>query len=75
MARDGTGRGGLEDSPFTYSEVTGGRVFISWSGRQVCALKGREAESFLRRIESLDPEGQQLLMARQTGNFKRGNER
>lgn len=64
------------DKPqFSYREGGGGRVFISWQGRQVTALKGARAAAFLERVEGLDPHGQQLVMARFTGNFKRGNER
>lgn len=37
-------------------------------------LKGGKAESFLRRVAGLDAAGQQLVMAKVTGNFKRGNE-
>jgi hypothetical protein len=38
-------------------------------------LKGRKAQSFLLKLADLDTAGQQLLMAKETGNFKRGNER
>ena len=38
-------------------------------------LKGAKALSFLQRVAGLDDAGQQLVMAKATGNFKRGNER
>ena len=38
-------------------------------------LAGGSAARFLEQVEGIDPEGEQLLMARVTGNFKRGNER
>jgi len=63
------------DDVFSYRITKDGRVFISWHGRQVTTLKGREAAKFAASIESLDAEQAQLLMARLTGNFKRGNER
>ena len=44
-------------------------------GRQVTVLKGKSAADFLARAEGLDEPGRQKLMARVTGNFKRGNER
>ena len=74
MAGD-TGRGGLEDSPFSYRVSKDGKVFVSWRGRQVKTLAGRQARSFVARIEAMDAGEQQLEMARVTGNFKRGNER
>ncbi len=60
---------------FTYSITKDSRVLISWEGRQVVILKGRKAEKFITVAGKSDEKGQQLLMARFTGNFKRGNER
>lgn len=67
-------RGGLEDRPFGYREGKDGKVFISWRGQQVLALRGRRASAFISKIGSLDTADQQLAMAKITGNFKRGNE-
>ncbi|WP_162865531.1 hypothetical protein [Deinococcus wulumuqiensis] len=41
----------------------------------VSTLTGQEAQKFLARIAGLGDHDAQLLMARLTGNFKRGNER
>ena len=60
---------------FSYTTTRDGGVFIAWQGRQVVILKGYQAERFISRAEGLDEDGLQLLMARMTGNFKRGNER
>ena len=60
---------------FSYAETKDGKVFISWQGRTVTTLAGEGARRFLSRAESLDADGRQQLMARATGNFKRGNER
>jgi len=68
-------RGGLEDAPFSFRQGKDGRVIISWRGRQALVLKGRKAAAFLTRIAGLDLIGQQLAMAKATGNFKRGNEK
>jgi len=56
---------------FTY-EVRGGDVVISHHGRRATILRGQKAQQFLADADSGDP---QLLMARLTGNYKRGNER
>ncbi len=74
MATIENNQGGLGDAPFSYSERGGGKVFISWRGRHVKILKGDKAASFLYRIAGLNTSGQQLVMAKITGNFKRGNE-
>jgi len=60
---------------FSYRATADGRVLIAWRGRTVTTLKGREAASFVARIDALDADAAQLLMAKLTGNFKRGNER
>ena len=58
-------------SGFTY-EVEGTAVAIYHRGRRATVLRGSAAERFLAEVESRDP---QQLMARATGNYKRGNER
>lgn len=49
-----------------------GDVVISHHGRQATILRGKRAERFLSRLESAN---EQELMARVTGNYKRGTER
>lgn len=65
----------LDDDPFSYQSSKDEKVFIGWRGRRVMTLRGAEARRFLSRVSSLDRRAAQLLMARITGNFKRGNER
>lgn len=52
--------------------VRGEQVVISHHGRHATTLRGRRAQAFLQDVESEDP---QHLMARLTGNYRRGNER
>lgn len=67
-------RGYLQGEPFAYRVAKDGKVFVSWEGRTVKTLKGKEAERFLARVENAEPQEAQLVMAKLTGNFKRGNE-
>jgi hypothetical protein len=60
---------------FAWQATKDGRVRLSWRGRVVTTLTGAPAARFLREIEGADEDAAQLLMARATGNFKRGNER
>ncbi len=60
---------------FAYTSTRSGLVFISWNGKTVMTLKGSAAQRFLARVADLDEDGARLLMAKLTGNFKRGNER
>ena len=60
---------------FAWASTKDGRVRISWRGKVVTTLAGGPAARFLAQVEGVDEEAEQLLMARVTGNFKRGNER
>ena len=52
------------------------RVLVSHDGRQVVALACDDARKVIRKLESAATEDdEQLVLARATGNFKRGNER
>ncbi len=50
----------------------GQEVVILHHGVKATVLRGAAASDFLARVETEDP---QLLMARLTGNYRRGNER
>jgi antitoxin (DNA-binding transcriptional repressor) of toxin-antitoxin stability system len=52
--------------------VRGGDVLITHRGRTAATLRGAAAQRFLAKLEQGDP---QQVMARVTGNYKRGNER
>ncbi len=52
-----------------------GEVFVSYHGRVITTLRGAAAADFVAQIDGASDEEQQQLMARVTGNFKRGNER
>jgi len=49
-------------------------LFIGYN-QQVMILKNKMAQKLFRRIEGLDDRDKQFVMAKITGNFKRGNER
>ena len=57
---------------FAYTARKSGEVVITHHGRQAAVLRGAKAQKFLRDVSTRDP---QQLMARLTGNYKRGNER
>jgi hypothetical protein len=64
-----------DDFGFTYRATKQGGVRIQRRGRLVVTLRDREAQEFLAEIDGGDPAARQRLMARVTGNYKRGNER
>jgi hypothetical protein len=52
------------------------RVLVSHDGRQVVALSGSNARKVIERLERAEnEEAEQMVLAKATGNFKRGNER
>ncbi len=60
---------------FSYQRTKDGGVRIAFNGKVVTTLSGKHAARFLARAEPAGEEERQHLMARATGNFKRGNER
>ncbi|MGH3369949.1 MAG: hypothetical protein ACRDPR_08095 [Nocardioidaceae bacterium] len=58
-------------SGFAYTALPDGTVRITHHGRPATTLRGGRAQDFLTEVDD-DP---QLVMARWTGNHKRGNER
>lgn len=63
------------DAPFTYRLVQDGRVLVSWRGRLVTTVAGTAADRLRERLSGASATDVQLLLAKATGNFKRGNER
>ncbi len=57
---------------FEYARRGDAEVVISHHGRRAVVLRGDRARAFLEDVETHDA---QELMARLTGNYKRGNER
>jgi hypothetical protein len=65
----------LEEEIFSFPKGKDDKVFIYWYNQQVMILKNKMAQKFIKQIEGLDDREKQLVMAKITGNFKRGNER
>jgi hypothetical protein len=66
----------LEKEVFTYRVTKNNTVFIDYHGSQVTTLKGKEAEKILKKINQAPSDHEvQLILAKVTGNFKRGNEK
>jgi hypothetical protein len=57
---------------FRFVQRDDGSVIITHAGRHASTLRGRRAAAFLDEVAAGDA---QLVMARWTGNYKRGNER
>ncbi len=65
----------MNKNTFTYEMTKSGKVFLFWGSKRIKILSGSAAQKFLAKVGELDESEAQLLMAKETGNFKRGNER
>jgi hypothetical protein len=63
------------DAPFSFATRADGSVVISYHAAPVTILRGKSAARFSTRVADADAAAAQQLMARATGNFRRGNER
>ena len=57
---------------FSWTRRKNGEVIVEHHGVRAAVLRGRRADDFLENVGSGN---EQELMARVTGNYKRGNER
>jgi hypothetical protein len=64
-----------ESLGFSYRVRKNGDVEILHHGRLASTLRGSEAREFLQDAPNESSDDAQQLMARLTGNYKRGNER
>jgi hypothetical protein len=65
----------LAGEPFSYLSRSDGSIVIRYHAAPVTVLRGKTAARFSTRMAGADADAAQQLMARATGNFKRGNER
>ncbi|MFF2273174.1 hypothetical protein ACFVTX_12910 [Agromyces sp. NPDC058136] len=68
-------RGRLVTDPFDYRLAKDGAVLVSRGGRVVVTVGGRDAARLAAALQTADEERAQHLLARATGNYRRGNER
>jgi len=70
-------RNKLSKEPFDYEITKKGTVVIYYKRKQNKIIKDREAECLIKRIKEVEDNitAVQLLLAKITGNFKRGNEK
>jgi hypothetical protein len=64
-----------DDLGFRFRKSKSGEVVVTRNGKTVATLRASDAADFLAEAEAADSFSQQQLMARVTGNYKRGNEK
>jgi hypothetical protein len=68
-------RGRLEVDPFDYRLTGRGGVIVLRGGRAVMTVGGRDAARLIDALQRADDSQAQHLLARASGNYRRGNER
>lgn len=63
------------DLGFTYRSRKTGDIQVLHHGKLAAILRGTDAADFIAEVTAGDDADAQQLMARITGNYKRGNER
>ncbi|MRG61418.1 hypothetical protein GE115_16295 [Agromyces sp. CFH 90414] len=61
--------------PFDYRVTKQGGVIVSRGGRPVMTVGGRDAARLIAALQAADDEHAQHLLARASGNYRRGTER
>lgn len=57
---------------FTYQVKKDNKVLIYWYEKLIKILSGENARKFLEKIKGTDQEEAQIIIAKTTGNIKRG---
>ncbi len=65
----------LAHQPFSWLRRADGTIVVMYHDAPVTLLRGKAAIRFFERVADADTAMAQQLMARATGQFKRGNER
>jgi len=65
----------FDAEPFDWQVTADSRVLVSRGGKQVVVVAGVRGSKLAAQLETADNERAQQLLARATGNYKRGNER
>jgi hypothetical protein len=63
----------LAEDPFSYRVTKQGRVFIDRGGRTVTVVAGTDAKALTAKLDGAGPDVVQQLLARATGNYRRGS--
>lgn len=68
-------RNKFAEQPFSYKITNSDKVIIHRNNKQIMIIKGKGAVKFQSKILNTSEQQIQLILAKITGNYKRGNER
>ena len=64
----------LEDNPFDWQLTKAGKLIIFRGGRQVMIVSEKKTKAIIAKL-GINPESDQHILARVTGQYRYGNER
>jgi hypothetical protein len=65
----------FDAEPFAWRTTADGKVIVSRGGQQVTVVAGPRGAKLAAQLATAGEEQAQQLLARATGNYKRGNEK
>ena len=65
----------FDAEPFEWRTTADSKVLVTRGGKQVVVVAGARGAKLAAQLETADEEQAQQLLARATGNYKRGNEK
>lgn len=65
----------FDAEPFGWRVTADAKVLVSRGGKQVVVVAGARGARLAALLDTADEEQAQQLLARATGNYKRGNEK
>jgi len=65
----------FDAEPFEWRVTADSKVLVSRGGQQVVVVAGARGAKLSAQLETADEEQAQQLLARATGNYRRGNEK
>lgn len=60
---------------FSFKVSKDDKVMIYYSGKLIMTFSGKKGKSLYSKLTNKTEEQQQMILAKLTGNFKRGNEK
>lgn len=64
-----------DEKPFGYRELKDSKIQITYNGKLIMTIRGKDTRRFLNVLDRNDDYEIQLFLAKITGQFKHGNER
>lgn len=65
----------LKENPFSYEVAKSGKIRVFYKNKMIMNLSENDSMKLMKKLNGKNDFDTQLILAKVTGNFKRGNER